>query len=106
MTERIKKLAEGVKEFLNQVYDGKIKEVILYGSYARAQAGPDSDVDLLVVVDNSLKPFEVRNRLSDFLFALLMEQRELISVIVIPESFFQNYHSPFIANVKEEGIRI
>lgn len=45
------------------------EQVILFGSYAREQAGPDSDVDLLVVmpVEGSKreKQFEVRMALGD-----------------------------------------
>ena len=32
------------------------RRVILFGSYARGQAGPDSDIDLLVVVDDDTPP--------------------------------------------------
>ena len=34
----------------------KPRRVILFGSTARGEAGPDSDVDLLVVVDNDTPP--------------------------------------------------
>jgi len=32
------------------------RRVILFGSHARGQAGPDSDIDLLVVVDDDTPP--------------------------------------------------
>jgi uncharacterized protein len=32
------------------------RRVILFGSAARGEAGPDSDIDLLVVVDNDTPP--------------------------------------------------
>ena len=35
------------------------EKVILFGSYARGTAGPDSDVDLLVVKDTAEDPREV-----------------------------------------------
>ena len=48
-------------------------KIILFGSYARGTAGPDSDVDLLVVLPFEGKPFwkslEIINRL-DPQFAL------------------------------------
>jgi len=106
MNGKIRRLAGRIKEFLVQAYGEKVKAVILYGSYARAQARSDSDVDLLVVVDDVLSPFEVRNQLSDILFDIILEQGELLSVIVLPETFFKNYNSPFLLNVREEGIRL
>jgi hypothetical protein len=61
---------------------------------------------VLIVVDDSLNPFEVRESLSDVLFDILLENEELISAIAIPESFFKSYKSPFLLNVKEEGVAV
>lgn len=86
------------------MYGGKIKKIILYGSYVRGEAARDSDIDVLVLVDESLNPFEVRNSLSDLLFDILLEEGELVSVIAVPEHLFENYNSPFMLNVKKEGV--
>jgi len=104
MDKRINQLVNQLKEHLIKIYGEKIKHVILYGSYVRGEATRDSDIDVLVVVDDSLNPFEVRNSLSDLLFDILLEEGELFSVIAVPEHFFENYNSPFILNVKGEGV--
>jgi len=104
MDERIKSLINRIKVHLIKIYGGKIKKVILYGSYVRGEATRDSDIDVLVLVDQSLNPFEVRESLSDILFDILLEEGELISVIAVPEQFFENYNSPFMLNVKKEGL--
>lgn len=104
MDKRIKLLVTSIKEYLVRIYGEKIKEVILYGSYVRGEDAEDSDIDVLVLVDDSLNPFEVRKRLSDLLFDILLEKGELVSVIVIPERFFKKYNSPFMLNVKKEGV--
>jgi len=36
------------------------RRVILFGSAARGEAGPDSDIDLLVIVDDDTAPEKVR----------------------------------------------
>ena len=104
MDARIKHLANQIKGYLIKMYGAKIKQVILYGSHVRGEATRESDVDILVLVDESLNPFEVRKGLSDLLFDILLEQGELVSVIAIPEHFFENYNSPFMLNVKKEGV--
>ena len=104
MDERIKQLVSQIKRRLMQRYGEKIKQVLLYGSQARGEATRDSDVDVLVVVDDSLNPFEVRKTLSDFLLDILLEEKELVSVIAVTEQFFETYNSPFILNVKGEGV--
>ncbi len=104
MDERINNLVNRIKAYLLKTYGQKIRKVILYGSYVRGQATRDSDIDILVLVDESLNPFEIRESLSDLLFDILLEEGELVSVIAVPEDFFENYNSPFMLNVKKEGV--
>jgi len=106
MDKKITQLINQIKSYLIERYGDKIREIILYGSYARGEATKDSDIDLLVLVDDSINPSDVRRSLSDLLFDILLEKGELISVVVLPKSFFENYNYPFIINVKKEGIRV
>src|SRR5262245_65964754 len=50
------------------------EQVILFGSHARGDAGPDSDVDLLIVMDfegyKVEMRMEIRDALHDFLITL------------------------------------
>lgn len=104
MDQRIKQLVNQIKAHLIKIYGVRIKKVILYGSYVRGETTRDSDIDILVLIDQSLNPFEVRESLSDLLFDILLEEGELISVIAVPENLYENYNSPFILNVKKEGL--
>ena len=106
LKEDIASLVAPIKDYLLKTYNDKIKEILLYGSQAREESTADSDVDLLVVIDDELDRFAVRKSLSDILWDILMSSGELISVIVVPHSYYANYKSPFIFNVKEEGISI
>ena len=78
MDERIKNLINRIKALLAKTYGQKIRKVILYGSYVRGQATRDSDIDILVLVDESLNPSEIRESLSDLLFDILLEEGELV----------------------------
>ncbi|MGE5294561.1 MAG: nucleotidyltransferase domain-containing protein [Solirubrobacterales bacterium] len=106
MDPKISRLLERVKAFLHERYGESIKRVILYGSYARGEATKDSDVDVLVVVDPSLNPSEVRKSLSDLLFDIVLEEGELVSVVAVQENRYQEYDSPFMLNVKREGVTV
>ena len=105
MDKRITQLVNQVKGHLIERYGDKIKEIILYGSYARGEATKDSDIDLLVLIDDSINPSDVRKSLSDLLLDILLEKGELISVVVLPKSFF-DYNYPFVINVRKEGIKV
>jgi len=104
MDERIKRLINQIKAHLIKLYGEKIRKVILYGSCVRGEKARDSDIDILVLVDQSLNPFEARESLSDLLFDIILNEGELVSVIVVPEDFFESYNSPFMLNVKKEGV--
>ncbi|MGQ4876378.1 MAG: nucleotidyltransferase domain-containing protein [Promethearchaeia archaeon] len=106
MDKKIIQLANQIKKFLIKVYGDKIREVILYGSHVRGEATKDSDIDILVLIDDSINPFDVRKYLSDLLFDILLENGELISVVVLHENFFKKFNYPFMLNVKKEGIKV
>jgi predicted nucleotidyltransferase len=106
MDKRVTQLVNQVKNHLITTYGEKIREVILYGSHARSEPAKDSDIDILVLIDNSIDPFEVRRSLSDLLFDILLKEGELISVVVLHLDFFENYNYPFMLNVKKEGVRV
>jgi len=106
MSDKIIQLVRRIKNYLIERYGEKIRDVILYGSYARGQFTENSDIDILVLVDDTLSPFEVRKNISDLLLDILLDEGELVSVIVLPESFFENYNYPFMINVKKEGVKI
>jgi Predicted nucleotidyltransferases len=101
--EEINSIVDEIKKYVVTIYRDKIKHVIIYGSFARNEATKESDIDVLVVISDELDPFSVRERLSDFLFEILLEKGELISLIAIPERIFKTYNSPFLLTVKEEG---
>ncbi|MCW7080575.1 MAG: hypothetical protein OCU16_05715 [Candidatus Methanospirare jalkutatii] len=73
MDKRITQLVNQVKSHLIERYGDNIKEIILYGSHA------------------SINPSDVGRSLSDLLFDILLEKGELISVVVLPKTFFENY---------------
>mgnify|MGYP006283302655 CR=1 FL=1 len=106
MDPKVKRLVDQVKARLHAMYGQGIRGVIVYGSHARDQATKDSDVDVLVLVDRSLKPSDVRESIGDLLFEIILEEGEVISVIAVPEELYKNYNSPFMLNVRKEGIAV
>ena len=104
MDPKVKRLVDQVKAYLHERYGAGIKRVILYGSHARGEATEDSDVDVLVLVDQSLNPSEVEDSLRDLLYDIILDEGELVSVIAVSEERFENYDSPLMLNVRKEGI--
>ena len=106
MNEKVKRILTEIKKYLIESFGDRIRQVILYGSYARGDYNKDSDIDILIVVSDDANPIEVEESLSDLLFEILLNENELCSVRVIPEKLFREYNSPFLLNIKEEGVMV
>jgi uncharacterized protein (UPF0332 family) len=51
-------IAHEVADDLRRVYGDRLRRVLLFGSWARGDAHPESDIDLLVVLDRLDSPWE------------------------------------------------
>jgi predicted nucleotidyltransferase len=50
-----------VTETLRQIYGPRLRRLILFGSQARGEAIPDSDMDVLVVLNSPIRAYEERS---------------------------------------------
>lgn len=83
-------------------------DAILFGSYARGDAEPGSDIDVLLLVDAPRQTIAERNwQIGDLAAELLMEHGVVVSPIVENRQFFENNASlfPLFRNIKREGVR-
>lgn len=80
-------------------------KIYLYGSRARGTMKPDSDWDLLILLNKKKITADVERNLTYPLFDLEFEIGEVISPMVYPEAEWNTKHrvTPFYANVMKEG---
>ncbi|HSU15017.1 nucleotidyltransferase family protein [Longimicrobium sp.] len=80
-TTRITKeqVAARLREAAERIFALGARRIALFGSVARGEAGPDSDVDLLVQFDPGQKTFENFMELSFMLEELLERRVELVT---------------------------
>jgi len=107
MTE-ISIIIKEVKQELIKIYGEKLKNVILFGSYARGDFHKDSDLDLLVVIEApDGEPFRQGleiDRMNDAIYDLILKFDIPISVIPVSEQQFLKSQNPLYEIVKKEGI--
>ena len=53
MSKLMQDLIEEYEEAIKKIYGSHVRQIILYGSYARGDFRPDSDVDIMILVDMS-----------------------------------------------------
>ncbi|MCW5853230.1 MAG: nucleotidyltransferase domain-containing protein [Anaerolineae bacterium] len=104
--EQSRVIIERCKRVLQQHYGPRFRGLILYGSVARHQAEPQSDLDLLVLLT---QPFdycvEVR-RIIDLLYPIQLESERLISAKPVAVEAFEHGDSQLYRNAKREGVRV
>ena len=81
---------------------------ILYGSEARGEARPDSDVDLLILLDGDKRDLRRESALSGALYELELLSGITISPLIMLRKTWENrpFKTPFYVNVMNEGIKL
>ena len=98
-----------IEEFRRQVqglYGARLKEVILYGSFARGDATGASDIDLAVVLTGDVSPLDEIDRMIDIATDLNLEHNVLISVYPVSEDNYSTLNSPMLLNLRREGVPV
>ena len=83
-------------------------QTILYGSEARGDARPDSDIDLLVLVDADKLSYNDKDRIIAPLYDIELDTGIVISTLIMPRKEWENrpFMTPFQYNVNKEGITL
>lgn len=101
-----------LSELLNKIKNSILAiapgaKTILYGSFARGEERPDSDLDILVLLPDTYKGKEfvsTKFKISDLSFDLSMESGIEISILTTVFKVFNSRKTPFTINVANEGI--
>jgi predicted nucleotidyltransferase len=98
-----------VLRFSRQTYGKRLRDVILYGSYARGDQEEDSDIDIMILVDMDPTEFRDSRRM---LIKLSSDLGLAYDVVVSPTvKDFKTFDAwrealPYYRNVDREGYRV
>ena len=99
-----------IKQYVSAIrgiYGMHVKQIILYGSYARGDFHKDSDVDIMVLVDLSDTQIEIySDKISELGFEYNINHGIWFMPIVRNKQHFEHWRTtyPFYSNVIKEGI--
>ncbi len=98
----LKRCAEAIRK----AYPGRLAGIVLFGSAARGDDGPDSDIDILVLIDGDYGLLDEIEHLVDALYPLELESGRLISAMPAEAREYHRGMTQLYRNVIEEGIAL
>ena len=106
MKQDIEDLLQLLRDKLGMALGRNLEQVILYGSRARGDEGPDSDLDVLVVVGDSGS--SEREKIHRIAYQIMWDRefQPLISLNIIDHDYYlllRDAGSSYLGNILREG---
>ena len=106
MSPEIQEILKRFKKELVNIYGDKIQSILLYGSRARGDEHPDSDIDILIILKDEFNYSEMLKRSDDLAASLSLENDVVISRVFVSEKDYRERQIPFLMNIRREGIAV
>lgn len=105
----LKPILEKYVDKLKEIYGDDLLQVSLFGSYARGDYGPDSDIDILVIVKGSKHDVaDYNDSLCGMSVDFNMKYDVWVQAIDMDSEYFYKWKdaSMFLRNVKKDEVRL
>ena len=104
--EKLENILSSLRHGLEQLLGAQLEAVYLYGSHARGDARPDSDIDVLVVLKENFDYGQMLDLTSELGWKLSLENDVVVSLVFEPKEQFNLLNTPFLLNVHREAIPV
>jgi predicted nucleotidyltransferase len=106
MDDKLTAIVRELRRHFEILYGERLVRMMLFGSQARGDAEPESDIDVLVVLQGPVDPGEEIARTGEVTARLSLEHDVVISRVFISAEQFSEEQSPLLLNVRREGIHV
>ncbi|HEX9757093.1 MAG TPA: nucleotidyltransferase domain-containing protein [Nitrospiria bacterium] len=106
MDTKIQFIVSKLKHRLDKIYGARLRKLILYGSHARGEAIAGSDIDVLLILDECRDFWSEFEKIEDLTSQISLEHDIVVSVFPMSERDYQERQTPFLLNVRREGMLV
>lgn len=101
---KIRRVLGQLKAELKSTYGTRLVHVILFGSQARGDAKPRSDIDVVVVLEGVVEPGKEIARTGKIISMLSLRYDAVVSCIFVSADRYSKEQTPLLLNVRSEGV--
>ena len=105
MSMRIQAIVRETEDTLRGIFADRFLGLVLFGSHARGSAVKGSDIDLVLLLRGS-EGLRERGHYTAAVAELSLRHDTVISLVPMDIEEFRNGKTPFLLNVRREGIRL
>ncbi len=105
-SDRAQQIVVEYRERLREILGEELDSVVLYGSQARGDAQEGSDIDVLIVMRGSFDYGTLIEKTSKLTAAVSLEHDVVISRAFVTRHDYQTRLTPFLMNVRREGVPV
>ena len=106
MSEHIKAILTELRQRFEAHYGERLQHLVLYGSQARGDAEPGSDIDVLVVLAGPVSACDEVARTIDDVAELSLQYSAPIACVFVSVEEFEHERSPLLLNARREGVAV
>ena len=99
-------IARDVAGDLRRLYGDRLSGVVLFGSWARGDAHPESDIDLLVVLDRVDSVWDELRRMDAVLWRYSFGSDTVVTALPVAKSDLDEQKRPLLVRAQAEGLRV
>ena len=99
-------LLKEIRSRLARVHGERLRGIVLYGSEARGQAGPESDIDLLVLLAGPVRYARDLDLNLEALYPLSLRIGRRISAKPVAADEYEAAETPLYRNAHREGVPV
>jgi hypothetical protein len=99
-------IARDVARDLRRLYVDRLKNVLLFGSWARGDAHPESDIDLLVVLDRVDSVWDELRRMDPVLWRHSYDNNTVVTALPVATGDLEEGKRPVLVRARTEGLPV
>jgi predicted nucleotidyltransferase len=106
MNPRLRSILTELRTRFETLYGDRLVRLVLYGSQARGDAEPDSDIDVLVVLKGEVAPGQEIERTGDIVSEISLAYQTVVSCVFVSAERYDSEWTPLLSNVRREGVLV